>query len=99
MDVLLRAIPIAIGISIAFWLMNRRNAVLAPKIEAALAKGPLTLHELANGLGMGGFYARGKVVMALNDMVLRGAVSVSEAPPGTPQLQKVHHIRYSLRKS
>jgi hypothetical protein len=98
MDVLLRGIPVAIGVAIAFWLVNRRNVALAPKIEAALANGPLTLQELANALGMGGFYARGKVVMALNEMVQRGALTLTEVPPGTPQLQKVHHIRYSLPK-
>lgn len=97
MEFLVKTVAVTIGIVIAWWILGRRNAKLAPRIQASLAeRGPQTLHELASALGMGGFYARGKVVLALNEMIQRREVVVLEAPPGTPQLQKVHHIRYTL---
>ena len=40
--------------------------------------------------------ARGKVAMALNDMVTQGKVRVIQAPAATPQLQKVNFIKYEL---
>jgi len=88
---------VAVGVAIATALAGKRNAVLAPKIEQHLAThGPCNLRELADGIGMTGFSARGKVVMALNEMVMGKSVLVTEAPAGTPQLKKVDHIKYSL---
>ena len=56
----------------------------------------MTLPELANAMDMGSFIARGKVAMALNELVSQGTLSVVAAPEGTPQLKKVDHIRYRL---
>jgi len=70
----------------------------ADKIEPLLCeRGSMTLMELASALGMPGFYARGKVVLALNDMVMQGRVEVVPAPAGTPQLKKVDFIQYRMR--
>ena len=76
---------------------KKKNKQLAPKIEATLrAQGALTLPALAEAIGFRGLMARGKVAMALNDMVTQKQVRVIPAPDGTPQLQKVNHIKYEL---
>jgi hypothetical protein len=91
-------LSIMIGIGIAVRITRRRNAKLAPSIEAQLRQGgPQTLPALAGALGMGGFFSRGKVVLALNELVAAGRVEMIPAPEGTPQLQKVNHIQYRWR--
>lgn len=81
-------------------IRRKRNQVLALSIEAALrAQGALTLPALTDALGLKGFSARGKVIMALGDMVSRGRVRTIAAPDGTPQLQKVNSIKYELASS
>jgi hypothetical protein len=76
---------------------RKKNQKLAPTIEATLrAQGALTLPALAEAIGFKGFMARGKVALALNDMVTQKKVRVTPAPDGTPQLQKVNHIKYEL---
>ncbi len=92
------AIAIAIGMAIANYITKKRNVKIIADLEPLLReKGAQTMPELAQALGMGGFLARGKVVMALNEMIIDGRAEIIEAPPGTPQLQKVNHIRYRLR--
>lgn len=99
MDVpnLTAGIGAAIGVVIAMWITQRRNAELSPKIEAALrAGGEQTLPQLQDALGMKGFYNRGKVVTALGAMVQQGRVKEIPAPEGTPMLERIQHIRYRL---
>jgi hypothetical protein len=92
------AISVAVGLAIANHLTRKRNVKISADLEPLLRdKGPQTMPELASALGMGGFLARGKVVMALNEMIVGGKAEVIDAPPGTPQLQKVNHIRYRLK--
>src|SRR3954469_18352241 len=89
---------IAVGIGIAMARQRKQNAALAPSIDAELgARGPQTLPVLATALGMGGFFARGKVALALNELATSGRGEIIAAPEGTPQLEKVNHIRYRLR--
>jgi hypothetical protein len=88
----------AIGVAVAMWLTSRRNEVLTPKIEAQLrAGGEQTLPQLQAGLGMNGFYNRGKVITALGAMVQQGQVVETLAPDGTPMLERVNHIKYRLK--
>lgn len=85
----------AIGIAVSFWIMGRRKRQLEPLIAPVLqARGPLTLAETQEALAMKGFSARGKVAMALNGLAQEGKIEVIEAPPGTPLLRRVDHIRY-----
>jgi hypothetical protein len=94
------AIGVAVGIAVAIstMIVKARSKKFAVAIEPALrAQGPMTLPALAQAIGMSGFMARGKVVMALNEMVTQGKVEVIPAPDGTPQLQKVNFIKYRLR--
>ena len=66
----------AIGILISNHFQRKKNNALAPKIEEALrAQGPLTLPALAKTCGFKGFMARGKVALALNDMVVQSKVA------------------------
>ena len=86
-----------IGVLISNRLQKKKNDALAPTIEAALrAQGGLTLAALTEAVGLKGFMARGKVMLALNDMVARGKVRVIQAPEGTTQLEKVNFIKYEL---
>ena len=90
-------IATAIGVLISNRLQKRKNQALAPTIEAALrAQGGLTLPALTAAVGLKGFLARGKVMLALNDMVAQGKVRVVQAPEGTPQLEKINFIKYEL---
>jgi hypothetical protein len=87
----------ALGVFISQKLQAKKNKVLAPAIEATLrAQGALTLAGIGDAIGMKGMMARGKVAMALNDMVTQGKVRVIQAPEATPQLQKVNFIKYEL---
>ena len=43
---------------------------------------------------MNSFMGRGRVVLALNELIQAGQVAVNDAPAGTPQLEKVKHITY-----
>jgi hypothetical protein len=79
---------------------RKKSQKLAPTIEAALrAQGALTLPALSEAIGFKGLMARGNVAMALNEMITQKKVRVIPAPDGTPQLQKVNHIKYELTES
>jgi hypothetical protein len=92
----------AIGLSVAIGLLiyqrrqQKKNANLWQQIEPILQKGPATLHEISDSVGMSGFYARGKVALALQEMSAQGKVETIPAPDGTPQLEKVKYIKYRL---
>jgi hypothetical protein len=98
-------LPTMIGIGVAAGLgaylatrsQHKSNAALAPSIMAALqAQDALTLPALTDAIGLKGFSARGKVMMALNNLVREKKVRIIPAPDGTPQLQKVNFIKYAL---
>ena len=87
---------IGIGVAVALGLFIS-SRMMVPAIEAVLrAQGALTLPALTEAVGLKGFSARGKVILALNDMVAQGKVRTIAAPDGTPQLQKVNFIKYEL---
>jgi len=96
-------IAVAAGIAVAIGLMINRirqrtkNVNVWASMEPILRKGPATLQELADGAGMSGFLAKGKIALALQDMTAQGRVEVIEARLGTPQLEKVKFIKYKLR--
>ena len=82
-------------------MQARKNQALAPATRsqrrgAGARKGALALPALTEAVGLKGFSARGKVILALNDMVAQGKVRTIPAPDGTPQLQKVNFIKYEL---
>jgi len=95
-------VGIAVGAGVAMLVASRiqskKNDKLIPSIEAALrAQGALTLPALTEAIGMKGFSARGKVMLALNQLASKGAIDTIPAPEGTPQLQKINFIKYQLR--
>jgi hypothetical protein len=93
-----------IGLTVSLAMMGyhfyaaRSGSGLAGEIAKLLAGKPggMTLPELAQALGGDSFFRRGQVVQALTGLTQAGKVKVHQAPEGTPQLQKVHHIRYEL---
>jgi hypothetical protein len=92
------AVAVAAGVLISGRLQKKKNQQMATAIEPALReRGPLTLLELVEAVGLKGFSARGKVAMSLNDLAAQGKVEIVPAPEGTPQLQKVNFIKYRLR--
>ena len=91
---------VVVGVGLAMARRRAQNRELAPRIERILReRGPQTLPELGSALGMGGLLARGKVVLALNALTAAGNMEIIAAPPGTPQLEKVNHIRYQWREA
>lgn len=63
---------------------------------ALRAQGALTLPALTDACRLEAFTARGKVRLALNDLVAPAWIRIIDAPAGTPQLQKVNFIKYEL---
>ncbi len=95
-DYFVPGLAAAVGVGISFWLQGRRNKKVGAQLEPVLrAKGSLTLHAVAEAVGMNSFMGRGRVVLALNELVQAGQVTVTQAPAGTPQLEKVKHITYT----
>jgi hypothetical protein len=95
-DYFMPGVAAALGVGISFFLQSRRNRKVNERVEPVLrAKGSMVLHALAEELGMNTFLGRGRVVLALNELVLSGKVRQTEAPEGTPQLEKVKHIKYT----
>lgn len=91
------AIAGGIGAYFAIMSQKKQSQKLMPTIEGTLrAQGPMTMPALAEAIGYNGVMARGKVAIALNDMVSQKKVRVIPAPDGTPQLQKVNFIKYEL---
>jgi len=92
------AVGAAVAMVVAGRLQRKKNDKLIPSIETALrAQGAMTLPALTEAVGMKGFTARGKVAMALSQLVAKGAIETIPAPEGTPQLQKINFIKYQLR--
>ena len=91
------SIGVGVGLAIHQSRQSKKNVALSVQLAAALrARGPRTLAELSEDVGLPGFMGRGKVVLALGEMQQSGAVVVIEAPEGTPQLKKVDFIKYRL---
>jgi hypothetical protein len=95
---MLQGALIGLVVALAMFFWNKRQAKLgtgvAGTIETALAAGErLTLAEVAR-VGKPSFFGRGEVAQALNALHSVGKVRIHDAPEGTPQLQKVDHIRY-----
>jgi hypothetical protein len=90
-------IAVGIGVALATLLQKKKSGNLEERIVPLLReRGELTLGEIAEGMGMGSFMGRGKVVLALNAMASGKRVEIIPAPEGTPQLEKVKHIKYRL---
>ncbi len=96
---MLQGALIGLIVAVVMMFMQRRNAKngtgIAGNLERVLAeRGALTLSEAATAVGKGSFMGRGEVAQALNALSSVGKVRIIQAPEGTPQLQKVDHIRY-----
>lgn len=90
-------VAVAIGLAINAVLQRRRNRNVWGALEPVLRQGPATLGELTEATGMTGLMAKGKLVLALQEATTDGRLDVQPAPEGTPQLDKVKFIKYSLR--
>jgi hypothetical protein len=90
-------VAVGIGIVIATLLQRKKAAKIEEEIVPVLReRGALTLPELAEAVGRSGVMGRGKVAMALNQMAAAKRVEIIPAPEGTPQLEKIKHIKYRL---
>jgi hypothetical protein len=93
-------IGLIVGIVMIFWNRHQasRGGGLAGEIEQAIrGKGRLTLDEVSAAVNRTGFLKRGQVAQALAGLISVGKVVQHDAPPGTPQLEKVNHICYELK--
>lgn len=93
-----------IGLTVALVMMGynyyaARSGTGLPGEIAKLLEGKaggMTMPEIAQALGRDSFLRRGSVAQALGGLQQAGKVKVHLAPEGTPQLEKVNHIRYEL---
>ena len=86
--------------ALAVMVSQRRGNKTALEILPLLRdRGPLTIPEIMEQLGLVGFTAQGKVVMALDSLIRAGTVEERPVPPGTPQLDKIKVRKYALRAS
>jgi hypothetical protein len=90
-------VAVGAGLAIASLLQRRKNQAQGNLILPLLReRGPMTLPELGAAMNQPGFMARGKIAMALNEMVAARQIEVIPAPDGTPALQKIDHIKYRI---
>ncbi|MFO0607936.1 MAG: hypothetical protein U0324_32530 [Polyangiales bacterium] len=99
---MLQGALIGFVVAVVMLVWNRyqasRGGGLAGQVEQAMrGRGGLTLAEVAAAVGRDSFFGRGQVVQALGGLISIGKVLQHEAPAGTPQLEKVNHIRYELK--
>ena len=92
---------IGVVVAVAMMAINRSKAKsgtgLPGKIEQAMrGKGAMSLKDISVLMGLDSFMGRGKVVQALAGLQSANKVKMTPAPPGTKQLEKVHHIRYEV---
>jgi hypothetical protein len=86
--------------ALAVMVSQRRGNKTALEVLPLLRdRGPLTIPEIMEQLGLVGFSAQGKVVMALDSLIRSGNVEERPVPAGTPQLEKIKHRKYALRAS
>jgi hypothetical protein len=86
--------------ALAVMVTQRRGNKTALEVLPLLRdRGPLTIPEIMEQLGLVGFSAQGKVVMALDTLIRAGNVEERPVPAGTPQLEKIKVRKYALRAS
>ena len=86
--------------ALAVMVSQRRGNKTALEVLPLLRdRGPLTIPEIMEQLGLVGFSAQGKVVMALDSLIRQGSVEERPVPPGTPQLEKIKVRKYAMRAS
>jgi hypothetical protein len=83
--------------ALAMLIAQRRTNTTIPSVLTLLRdRGPLAIPDMMNELGLAGFSAQGKIVMALDSLVRRGQVTEQPVPPGTPTLDKIKVRKYAL---
>jgi hypothetical protein len=86
--------------ALAVLVSSRRGNQTAREVLPLLhERGPLTIPEIMDQLGLIGFSAQGKVVMALDALIRSGSVEEKPVPLGTPQLEKINVRKYAVRAS
>ena len=86
--------------ALAVMVSQRRGNKTALEVLPLLRDlGPLTIPEIMEQLGLVGFSAQGKVVMALDSLIRAGSVEERPVPAGTAQLDKIKVRKYALRAS
>jgi hypothetical protein len=83
--------------ALAVFIAQRRTNPTVPSVVTLLRdRGPLTIPQIMEDLGLQGFSAQGKIVMALDTLVRSGQVNEQPVPPNTPTLDKIKVRKYSL---
>lgn len=83
--------------ALAVFFAQRRTNPTVPSVVTLLRdRGPLTIPQIMEDLGLQGFSAQGKIVMALDKLVRSGQVNEQPVPPNTPTLDKIKVRKYSL---
>ena len=85
--------------ALAVVVSARRNKTALEVLPLLRERGPLTIPEIMEQLGLVGFSAQGKVVMALDSLIRAGSVEERPVPAGTPQLEKINVRKYAVRAS
>jgi hypothetical protein len=92
---------IGVVVAVVMMAINRSKAKSGTgfpgQVEQAMrGKPPMNLKDISVLVGRDSFMGRGKVVQALAGLQSAGKVKMTPAPVGTPQLEKVHAIKYEV---
>ncbi len=87
-------------VAFAALIAQRRTSKTTPEVLSILReRGPLTIPGIMSELGLEGMSAQGRVVMALDTLIKRGAVDELPVPGDVPRMERIKVRRYIARAS
>ena len=86
--------------AVAVIVVQRRSSTTAKEVWPLLCeRGPLTIPEIMEQLGLVGFSQQGKIVIALDSLIREGRVEERPVPPGVSTTDKISVRKYAVRAS
>jgi hypothetical protein len=85
--------------ALAMIVAQRRTTKRLELVPLLREHGPLTIPQLMAMLGLEGWSAQGRVVMALDALVRSGKVEEGKVSRTIPTIERINHRKYTLRLS
>ena len=81
--------------ALAVMIAQRRTHKTLPEVLSILReRGPLTIPEIMRELGLEGMGAQGRVVTAIDRLVLRGQIAEQPVEREVPRMERIHVRKY-----